>query len=192
MPQPGDGRSATQRVSVEERRQPLEPVARRAILGEDDGRQDGAHVPAELLRDVTSEPSLRVDRPEERLHIDEIRLQLDDQEHARCGVPGEEIDPTALAVSAVADLDPNEPNPPLEPALDQRAERRVRGIQQAIELRSIPEDAQVQPTAEAREDGFQCFDAKASGAATLERCDLAEAHPSPERQRRLRQPLTHP
>lgn len=101
-----------------------------------------------------------------------------------------QVDPAAFPVSAVADLYPNDPSPSFQPTLDYGAERRMASVEQAIQLRSVPEDTKIDSRAEADEDGFHGSESEQARAAALERRDGTTVHAHSKRQRRLGESLT--
>jgi len=106
-------------------------------------------------------------------------------------MPGDEIDSTALPVAAVADLDSDDPTPSLEPSLHRSSDRGVRGIEQAIELRTVPERPNVQSPAERAKDRVDRPHAQRQGLLALEHRDGSPAHPGAGRERLLRESLSN-
>jgi hypothetical protein len=97
------------------------------------------------------------------------------------------ITTTALAVSAVADLDTYDPAPSLEASLDRCAERSVNGIQQPIELGSVPDRPHIQAGSQRPEDRVEHAEAQRRCATALEHRDGSPAHPGPRSERLLRE-----
>ena len=183
--------TTTQGVPVEKFLHSLEAVAGGPILRERDGRHDGADLPAEWPDDVTREPRLGVEGAEELLDIDEVGLHLHHQQNA-CRMPGEHIDPAALAVPVVAHLDPDQPAPALEPPLHGRRDGRVGRIQQAVQFGPVPQDADLGPGTQGGEHLLDGAEFQATRTATLQCRDGSPANPRPRGEGRLRQPLTDP
>ena len=140
--------TAAEGVSVEEHVHLRQPPPRRPVLGEDDCRHDGGEAPSESPSLLWGEPRLGVEAAEQLLHIDQGSLYLDHEQDTGSGMPRKQVDAAALAIAAVADFDLDHPSPSFEPALDRRADPGVAGVEQPIELRTVPEDTKIDPATE--------------------------------------------
>ncbi len=67
------------------------------ILGKDDHRNGPPNLPPITRREPRRESSLNIECAEQGLHVNQVGLELDYQQHALC-VERQEVDSTALAI----------------------------------------------------------------------------------------------
>ncbi len=95
----------------------------------------GSGRPTAARRDLGRQPALPVERPDELVHVDDGGLELDHRDRARCGVPGQEVDDSALAVDGEGNLGNHDPaGPACDPISDVFAQCRMSGVDDAVEL----------------------------------------------------------
>src|SRR6187551_2080009 len=75
-----------------------------ATFGDDQPTADGRRIPAPIARDPRGEAAFPVERPKELVDIDDRRLELNDEERPRGGVPCEPVDDATLAEDRERDL----------------------------------------------------------------------------------------
>jgi len=106
----------------------LDAPTRGRRRGDDQDRHDGRGPAAELPRHERRNSDLDVETSEQRLKVPQDRLDLDDEQHVRRGVVGQEIDPPTVAVPVEADLGSNQPAPRLEASLPVLLNECVTGV----------------------------------------------------------------
>ncbi len=162
------------------------------VIGKDDRRNDGPDIPTQIGTDMAGEAGLGVQGPEQLLHVHESGLDFDHEQGAGGGVPGEQVDPAALAISAVADLDTDDPPPSLQATFDGGADRGVTGIEQPIELRAVPHHPYIDAGTECHEQLLDDADHEEARMPALQQRDGSPADSGPRGKARLCQPLTDP
>ena len=85
----------------------------------------GQRIPPAHARDLAGQAPLPIERPDELVHVDDIRLEFDDQQRAAARVPGEDVDHPAFAVDRERDLRREDPlgQLPQKPARDRLVKR---------------------------------------------------------------------
>jgi hypothetical protein len=189
--QPRDAGTAAESVSVEQGVHLAQPPPRRPVLGKDNGRHDAVNAPTEAGSLMSSQPRLGVQVTEQLLHIDHGCLDLDHEQGTRHRMPRQEIDTAALTVPAVADFNLDDPTPSLEAALDRRADPGVTGVQQPVEVGTVPEDAQVDSPTQRADDRLHHADRQLASAAALDKGHGRSTDAGTQRDRRLRETLSH-
>ena len=86
-----------------------DPAAIRPTLTDDEPGRDRHRIPATLLRDPRRQPPLPVERPDQLVDVDDLRLELDDQQCAPTRMPGQDVDHAALAVDRERDFGRQDP-----------------------------------------------------------------------------------
>ncbi|HET9416309.1 MAG TPA: hypothetical protein VFP30_02090 [Candidatus Limnocylindria bacterium] len=95
---------------------------------------------------------LRIERSEQRLDVYQQRLELDREHDPRRRMERKQVDPSAFAPPAVADLDLNEPAPSLQPLLHRCTQGGMPFVEQPIQLGTVPKQPQVDPAAQGLSD----------------------------------------
>ena len=146
--QPGSDRSPVVRKRGAKHRPVCgDPRPVRPPWRDDDPAGDGLRDPATLLDDLPGETSLPVEGADKLIDVRDVRLQLDDQQRATGGVPGDDVDDASLAVDREGHLRCQLPfrEGVSEPGRDGVVERRVPGVEQSIEISCPPASEQVDP-----------------------------------------------
>lgn len=73
---------------------------------------DHVGAPAKLVRDPGGNPALPIEGPEQFPHIDDLRLELDDQDRGPLLMPGQHVDDASIGVEGKGHLGADDP--PLE------------------------------------------------------------------------------
>ena len=116
--------------------------ARRRVVGPD---------PTALNRDPDRVAAFPVDGPDELVHVCDVRLQLDDEEGASTGMPGEDVDDAPLAVDRERDLGLGDPLRQLgHVPRDQLVESGMARVQQPIEVAGSPAGREIDANVERR------------------------------------------
>ena len=137
-PEPGESRSAPQRVPLEERGVLRDPPPVAAAVGDDEARDDCVDSPSEALAYATSETELDVKAAEQALKIGDDSLDLDHEKKTGPWVVRDEIVPTTVTVVAETHLCARDPAGALEPPFPMLLESRVVRVQQLREVRAVP------------------------------------------------------
>ena len=155
----------------------------------------GAHcrrLPAEPLRDTTGQPDPSIHRCHQRLWIDQLGLELDDQQApCRC-VPGQDVDDTSFAVYGEADF-----GSPLPPATTAEQSRQclmqvgVRGAGDSVDLRALPAESDVHGGTKGIRHRAQRVDPCSAEPAALQAAHRFPPYCRPTGHVRLAQPLAH-
>ncbi len=148
-----------------------EPATVRRALGDGNPRAHGDRFPAELSNDHRREPPVAIDRPDQPLDVDDLRLQLHDQQGLGRRVPREEIDHPAFAPHRERSFRHNDPSRFGEHAHDDLVHRRMAGVQQAIEVRAAPAEEDVDVGPQSRGDGDELLHAHSPEVAALDACN---------------------
>lgn len=150
----------------------LQPAPAGAPIEDDDPGTDARGRPAELLGDARAEPDPPVHGRDQVLWINEDRLELDDQEAARLGVPGEDVDDPALAIDREADL--RSPDPALdrsEVAHEGFVQVSMCFVRDSIDVAALPAQSDVSPDAECCGYAAEDVEGDATEASALEAAD---------------------
>ena len=83
--------------SIERRGEGADPPPLRSAAGQDDQLRHGSHAPASLGSDHWCDPRLPIDTRQQRLDVRHDGLDLDDQQRAVDGMPGQHVDRSAFA-----------------------------------------------------------------------------------------------
>ncbi len=122
-------------------------------LGDDEPGGNGPRPPPALCRDLPSEAPLSIQCADQLLDIHDFGLELDDQDRARCRVPGQDVDRATLAKPRERDLGGRHPRGKADKSLgDELMERAVARIQQAVEVSTLPAENEVKPRVEGVRD----------------------------------------
>ncbi len=179
--------------STEEHRMFGDPTTRRATVHDHQGSDDTAHVPTALHGDPRSKPYLDVEAPNGVLHIPYASLSFGYFEDAVCSVERELINPSALAIDAVAGFVPDLPacSPmPVRPYLHQPG---VIGVQQAIDIATTtPPDFEIGAAIEGVEHASDDGKRVSVDTPSLHVRDCRRADSRPRRQVRLAPPAALP
>jgi len=84
-------------------------------------------IPSKISRQEPTVAHLYVQPTQKPLRVGNFGLDLDNEQDLGGAMPGEEVDPTSVAVPIEARLDPHIPTPALQPSLP-------RGLQPAVLL----------------------------------------------------------
>jgi len=105
-------------------------------------------------RHLGSQPPFAPERREEFVHVRPVGLEFDHQQGAPTRMPGEDVDDSALAVDREGDLRREDPCGQLVPerSRDGLVQRRVRAVQEAVEIAGAPAGHQVHPDVQGRRD----------------------------------------
>jgi hypothetical protein len=104
VPQPSQGRPATERVACEERFVRREPPACGATLEDDDGRYDARRSPPPFAGQARRAPPLDAEATEQILGVVNPGLDLHNGDGVDDRVEGEDVDTSAVSVMVEADL----------------------------------------------------------------------------------------
>jgi hypothetical protein len=121
-------------------------------------------------------PTLDVQATKELLHVDEDRLDLDDQEKAGWRVERQEIDPPALAIPIEAQFRSYQPSEAVQ-QLDQRLPTACMvGVEQPREILPSAPDVPGQRNAQSGRNAAHRPDAEARGMPALYLADRRSRH----------------
>ena len=101
--------------------------------------------PSAFARDPRSQSPIPIDRADERLDVDDIGLELNDQEAARRRMEGQDVDCSAFAVDGERRLRGRQPTGATELASRRLVHCRVAAVQHPIELTASPTGQPVDP-----------------------------------------------
>jgi hypothetical protein len=122
---------------------------------------------------VSGDPRLDVERSQRLLRINERRLDLDDEQHELNRVPRDQVDPSTVPVVVEADLTPDIPSIGRQTGGTVGAQLRVVGVEEPIDLYSLPPDVPRQGQIDGASDRSGSSHRQASDLAALEQA----AHP---------------
>jgi hypothetical protein len=108
------------------------------ISNHDDGYHHARISPSEITGNRSAKTLLDVEASEHLLEVSDRALHLHDQQDLSAGMESEYIDPAPIPVVVEADLGPYLPADGREQADDITLERRVGGVDEAIELLAAP------------------------------------------------------
>jgi hypothetical protein len=132
-----------------------QPAAVRRALGHGNPGAHGDRLPAEVAHHLRREASVAIDRPDQTLHVDDLRLQLDDEQRPGRSQPGHDVDHPALAPDRERTLRDHLPPGRGEGADDELVHRGVPGVQEAVELRAVPAQDDVEVRLQRHGNGLQ-------------------------------------
>lgn len=171
------GGAAARVVSGKQRLMVGHPATSGAPVEHDQGPDDASHPPSALSRDARREPHLGIKPAERILHIPDAGLALGHLQDAGWPMERQLVDPAALAVDAVAGLDPHVPTSPpvaIGPRLD---DARMVRVEEAIEVStSAPGDVKKGSRVESAEDATDRPKGIALGPAAFHIGDGGWAH----------------
>jgi hypothetical protein len=104
--------------------------------------------PVPVLHDLTCEASLAIEPMQGRLRVSDDGFDLDDEQRAEYRMERQHVDRAPLTPDRELDLDLHRPAESRESPDQCVDQRRVRFVEQAIELLAAPSEAQVQVGAE--------------------------------------------
>ena len=143
IPEPGPHRVAVGRERVpKHRRMCRNTTPVRLRVGEDNPHARRDWVPAAVAGNPGGKTPIAVDRAEQRLDVDEIGLELDDQQQPSPGEPREDVDHAALAIDREAHLGHG------DPAGEGRKETRERLMERGVACSEEPVRVSAAPTAD--------------------------------------------
>src|SRR3954468_12536395 len=118
----------------------LDPMSVGPTLAHDQPRGNGHRIPSSLAGDLRRETTLAVESPEQFVHVNEVRLELDDEECAPAGMPRQDVDHASLTVDRERHLRRKDPvrELGLEPPGDRLVERRMRPVEETVEIAAAP------------------------------------------------------
>lgn len=88
----------------------LDAAAVRAALAQHYPGADRTWLPSKARRDLATKPNAPIHRGYQRLRVGQLGLELDDEQAAAGGVPGQDVDDASFAVDRETDL--ASPHPP--------------------------------------------------------------------------------
>src|SRR5262245_60157549 len=111
-------------------------------------------MPTTIADDLANEPPLLSDFPDQLVDIHDVGLELDHEDGASAGRPGDDVDDATLPVDRVRHLRREDPGRQLlpEPSSHELVELRMPGIQQSIEIAGAPARHEVDADVERRRD----------------------------------------
>ena len=115
-----------------------------------DPDRHGLGHPAEPGRDLCCEPALPVDCADEVIDVDDVRLELDHEQGAMTGMPGQDVDDATLAVDRERRLRSERPSRQVIPEHpgNQFMQLRMPGIEQSVQVAGTPSGDQIHPDIE--------------------------------------------
>jgi len=128
-------------------------------------------------RELQRKPLFAIERYQGCLNVRYDGLDLDDEKNPRDGVECQNIDRSALAPHVERHLGRDEPAGSGEQAHDLLDQRRVVGIEEAIETLAVPREPADHPGAKRPRDLFERLDGHAVGMALLDPRDRAARDP---------------
>ena len=163
-----------------------DPVLLPLVGDHQSGNGDPRVAPSVLLRDVKGVSHLHVEDSQRRLYVTDGGLDLDN-ENDTCGWKEREEAPS-LAVVVEAHLDGHQSSQRAKHRRDVVLQLGVTGVDQAIELPSLPGEVGIETRAERPGDSLQSTERHAFPATVLDPTDDAARHSGSGRQVRLGQP----
>lgn len=124
-------------------------------LGKDDPPADRIRFPAALLCDPTGQAEPPVHRSKKLVDIDELRLELHDEQRGVIGVPGQDVDDSALSEHAERHFWRKAPTRRLKLACHQHTHGGVPAVHEPIEVAATPPRHKVEPNLERFADSPQ-------------------------------------
>jgi hypothetical protein len=130
---------------------------------------DGERIPAKLhAYDVGDESHLPGKGKQHRLQVREPRLDFDDQERPRGGVPGQDVDGTPITEYVESKFELEAPTGPPKDADDEIDQGGMGCIDEAIAQASSKPDIKEQNASERRDDPIQRTDGHACQLASFD------------------------
>jgi hypothetical protein len=139
----------------------------------------------ERRSELRSKPHLDVERSEQALYVQYLRLDFDDHDDAPLRVERQQVDAPAFAVVTERDLDLHGPTQCFEQLFRVRLERGMAGVQQSVQLRAAPPAVDPELDAERTTDLCQRAAGECHRSVALELGDRASADARTCRQIRL-------
>ncbi|MDP9273267.1 MAG: hypothetical protein M3O93_07025 [Chloroflexota bacterium] len=130
----------------------------RVTLSHDYPTADEVRPPPQIPSDSGRQSDLAVQARDQVLQICDRRLELDDEEHARCGEPRQDIDRSPLAKDRERDLGPACPPQSRQETYDRRRESRVRRVEEPIQVPASPAGPKVETNLKRRQTAAQHSD----------------------------------
>ena len=189
---PPDFDGSSRKGRSEHRRMRLDTPAGRAVIRQDQQPRHGRREPASLACDVPSHPSLSVQAGEQGLQIRHDRLDFDDHQRAGRGIEAENVDGPALAPEIERGLRSDRPTVRHQDPHDSLHEIRVARVQESIETLTLPEQPNVDASAERGGTPGERVNRDAIGASALDPANDGARHPDGCRHLGLRQATAHP
>ena len=125
-----------------------QPTSVRRRIAQHDPGADRFHIPAPLASDDRREPPIPIDRSEQALNIDQLRLELHDQKGTGRRLECQHVDHAALPVDRERGFRSNEPVRRAQPPRDRFMHGRVSGIDHAVQLAAAPPRIPFEPDVE--------------------------------------------
>ena len=144
--------------------------------------------PTMLPGNVDSQPYLDIQDPKRCLDVAHRGLDLDDKDDARRRVEREEVVAAPLSVMVEADLDGDQPSKRAKHRGDGVLQISVSGVDQAVELLSLPGEVGIQACAKRIGDTVQRAEGHAFPSAVLDQADDASRYTGNGREVRLGEP----
>jgi hypothetical protein len=99
----------------------------------------GVRIPAAFAGDTPRQSSISVHLPKQFMHVDELRLELDDQEGPATRMERQDVDHAPLPEHSERNLGRHHPTrQPAEDAGQALVQGRVAGVEQAIQVAATP------------------------------------------------------
>ena len=155
---------------------------------DDDPRRDRERVPAARSRTICRiKRAFSVDLSDQLIDVDDVGLELDHEDRATAGMPGDDVDDTTFAVDGVGDLGGQDPGGELagEPARDRARGAGVLRVEQAVEVSSAPPRYEIDTDVERRRDPADQVQRERSRMTPLEPRDRRWRYAGLRRQVRL-------
>jgi hypothetical protein len=148
---------------------PGQPSSIGARVGQHDPAADRRCIPSPGTPDPARQPAVAIDLADERLHVDQLGLELDDEQHPPLRVPRQHVDDAPLAVDGRRDLRRGDPaRRSDEQPSDRLVHRRVARAHQSVEIAAPPAGDKVDTHLERRRDLAHGRDRQLTHIATLE------------------------
>ena len=115
-----------------------EPTPVRSTLGDDDPLRHAFGHPPKRRDDLCGQPAAPISHREQIIHINKLRLELDQQDGSGSGVPCHEVDDASLAVMVERDLGSRLPAGGEQQIGDHLGHGRMPGREGSVKRRSAP------------------------------------------------------
>jgi hypothetical protein len=130
----------------------------RVTLSHDYPTADEVRPPPQIRSDSGRQSDLAVQARDQLLQICNRRLELDDEERARCGEPRQDIDRSPLAKDRERDLRAAFPPESRKETYHRRRESRVRRVEEPIQVPASPAGPKVETNLKRRQTAAQHSD----------------------------------
>lgn len=158
-----------------------------AAVRNEQPRGNGPWTPLARGGDLGSQPDLPIEGPKHLRDIDDLGLELDNEEGASPGMPGEGVDHASFAVDRERHLRRELPvTNPREPSGEGLMERGMARVHDPIELAAAPAKGVVGPGVERQRGGHDLRHRQAIREAALDPRDVGFRHARARRQLGLR------